>query len=268
MADNIRDRMKEALKEVPPLGQQITSDGSTAALFTKLTGTSHARMQKDWDNGGIMTACNGFVGTIGNQLGSKEFLGQFEIEKVLKKIGKGEAWVPSTAGVRPKYGDIFVRKGLHMGISLDFEGDVWNTVEAGQGGPKAKRDILMRKKTKYDASALQGWVDIELYFAGPKSPMPDWLLGWWEVTWRNQPYYYFFDRNHKVQWTRNLLRSTSQPPLTADDTGSVTIEDPSRVVITWGKTRSVEKLTKVYVTTAETMDGKWNDKETLKAVKI
>ena len=36
MANDIRERAKEILKVVPPLGQQINSTGSTAALFTKL----------------------------------------------------------------------------------------------------------------------------------------------------------------------------------------------------------------------------------------
>ena len=94
----MRERAKEILSAVPPLGQQINSDGPTAALFTKLTG-----------------------------------------------------------GV------------THMGISLDLEGDTWNTVQSGQGGPKAKRDIIKRKQTTYDASKLQGWVDLELYFGSGRT---------------------------------------------------------------------------------------------------
>jgi hypothetical protein len=162
--DDIRDRAKDLLKEVPPLGQQINSDGPTAALFTKRTGMTHATLVKNWEGGGIMTSCNAFVGWFGRALGSKDYLGRFDIEKFLAKIGKDYAWVPASSGARPKYGDIFRPKSFHMGTSLDMIGDTWNTVEAGQGGPKSGRDIIKRKQAAFDTDQLQGWVDLELYF--------------------------------------------------------------------------------------------------------
>ena len=137
MGDDIRERAKQILSAVPPLGQQINSDGPTAALFTKLTGgVTHERLVKNWEKGGIMTTCNEFVGWFGQALGSKDYLGRFDIETYLAKAGKGLAWVPAGSDARPKYGDIFRPTSFHIGISLDFEGDTWNTVESGQGGPK------------------------------------------------------------------------------------------------------------------------------------
>jgi len=268
MAD-IRDRAREYLNVLPPLGGQINSDGQTAGLFTKLTGHTQAGLQKNWDGGGIMTTCNEFVGFYARALGAKEYLGRFDIEVYLKKHGKGDAWVPATGGARPKYGDIFRPKSFHMGISLDFEGEMWNTAESGQGGPKSKRDIIKRKQTKYDPSKLQGWVDIEIYFgaAAPTSPFPEWLVGWWKVPWRGQTYYYYFDRDRQAKYTLTMPSNTSQPPLRADDTGSVTLEPNNSVTIRWGATGSVEKFSSVPGSN-EQMRGTWNATEQLTADKM
>lgn len=268
MAD-IRDRAEEILSVVPPIGQQINSDGPTAALFTKLTGVTHETLVKNWSGGGIMTCCNAFVGWYASQLGSKQYLGRFDLEQYLPKIGMGHTWVKSTADVRPKYGDICRHTAFHVGVSLDFDGEIWNHVDAGQGGPKAGHDILKRTRSAqpYDYKKLQGWIDIELFFgsAGTATgPIPEWLLGWWEVTWRAEAYYYYFDRSHQVKWTQSRPRDTSKPPMLANDTGSVTVEVPSSVMIRWGATGSVEKFTRP-LTNGDPMEGTWNDQESLTA---
>ena len=192
MASDIRKRAEaeEYLKVVPALGLQITSNGSTAALFTKLTGATQAALESNWSKGGIWTTCNEFVGHYGATLGSKDYLGRFDIDAQLKKLGKSIAWAPRTDDSRPKYGDIFLVRSatsLHMGISLNFEGDIWNTAESGQGGPKAKCDIIKRKRGNYADRNHIGWVDLELYFdtTAQLSPVPEWLAGWWKVIWRS-----------------------------------------------------------------------------------
>ena len=266
---DIRERAKQLLKDIPPLGYEITSDGKTAALFTRLTGVTHATLQKNWAGGGIMTTCNAFVGWFGRSLGSKDYLGRFDIETYLKKLGKGHAWVPATGGGKPKYGDIFRPKSFHMGISLDIDGSNWNTVESGQGGPKAGHDIIKRKQAFYDASKLQGWVDLDLYFgdAGQTATVPDWLVGWWKVMWRGQAYYYYFDRNWQAKWTQTVAQSLAQPPLTASDTGSVATDGAGSVTIRWGATGSVETFSGVAGDNSR-MSGMWNGKEPLTAEKM
>lgn len=275
MANDIRERARQILSEVPPFGQQINSVGPTAAQFVKMTGTSHATLEANWKTGGIMTTCNAFVGWFGSQLGSKNYLGRFDIEAMLKKWGKPHAWVPASSGAQPKYGDIFRAKKFHVGISLDFEGGTWNTAESGQGGPKIGYDILKRKRTSWDPSTLQGWVDIDLLLGDAVQasaqtsaiPVPEWLPGWWAVNWRQQTYYYFFERNSAVSWTLVQPSSPSQPPAGARDKGNVTVEPLNVITIVWGATGSVEKLVKT-PTTNEQMGGKWNGKEDLWAVKL
>jgi hypothetical protein len=274
MANDIRERAQQILTEVPPFGQQINSVGPTAAKFVKLTGTTQATLEANWKTGGIMTTCNAFVGWFGRELGSKNYLGRFDLETMVKKWGKEQAWVPATSGAQPKYGDIFKAKKFHVGISLDFEGGLWNTAESGQGGSKIGYDILKRKRTPWDPALMQGWVDIELLLgdgaAQPKSstiPVPDWLPGWWAVSWRQDMYYYFFDRSFGVSWTLVKPASPLHPPAGARDKGKVTIEPMNVVSIVWGATGSVEKLVKT-PTTNEQMGGTWNGKEALSAVKL
>src|SRR5262245_41988494 len=161
----VRDRAAKVLSEVPPLGQQITSVGPTAAQFTKMTGVTQATLAANWATGGIMTTCNAFTGWFSKAVGCKEYLRRFDLDTYLPKSGKGYAWVKSDGTNRPGYGDIVRFKSFHVGVSLDFEGDTWNTAESGQGGPKMGYDVLKRKqKSPYDGSKVLGWVDLDLYF--------------------------------------------------------------------------------------------------------
>lgn len=218
---NIRERAKQILMVVPEPPGQINSDGPTAAQFTSLTGTPHETIWKNWEGGGIMTACNGFVGWYAGQLGSDKYLGHFDLETFLPTIGKGHAWAKSTANARPKYGDICRHTAFHVGVSLDFDGNIWNHVDAGQGGPVRKDGILVGghdvlKRTRgtapYDFKKLQGWIDLELYFesAAQTGPVPEWLVGWRNVAWRGQACYYYVDTNGQLNWTQILPRDTSR----------------------------------------------------------
>ncbi len=148
-----------------------------------------------------MTACNGFAGWYGAQLGSAKYLGCFDLETYLPTIGMGHAWVKSTQDARPQFGDICRHAAF---VSLDFNGDIWRHADAGQGGPIRDKDKNIRDKDKklvggrdvlkrtrgakpYEFKKLQGWLDLELYFdstAVAVGPAPEWLVGWWDVTWR------------------------------------------------------------------------------------
>lgn len=242
MAD-IRDIAREILSVVPETGQ-ITSNGSTAAKFTSLTGTSQETMKKNWDAGGQLTACNGFVGWYARTLrgaieGTKaptDYLGRFDLETYLPSIGMAQSWVMSTADVRPKYGDICRHTAFHVGVSLDFDGDFWNHVDAGQGGPATGCDILKRTRSvvAYDFTKLVGWIDIEVYYgSSPQtSRTPDWLAGWWKIVEGGDTYFYHFDQNGGVVWVEKKpfkggapisnIGNLGQSKLTGDDTLQIT----------------------------------------------
>ncbi|MBI4907432.1 MAG: hypothetical protein HY820_27650 [Acidobacteria bacterium] len=273
----IRDKARQILSIIPPIGQQINSTGPTAGLFNQVTNMTQATLQANWDTGGIMTSCNGFTGWYSNQLGSPFSMGRFDLDTYLPKKGKGNAWIKSTPDKRPKYGDICRFAKFHVNVSLDFEGDVWTHADGGQGGKRTGYDIVkrIRDTTSYDPAKLIGWVDIELFFGEASepasteakvSPVPDWLQGWWNVKWRGQAFYYYFDRQYKAQWTQQLPRDTTRPPLMSRDTGNVAIDSPSEFSIKWGATGSVEKFSKA--PGPNPMRGTWNDKEPLTASKM
>ena len=282
MATNIRERAKEILSVVPPLGQQINSDGSggsdgkTDPRFEKLTGKTHSGLLKAWDEGSKLTTCNEFVGWFGTQLGSQKFLGQFPIKDELPKWGRAHAWVDAASGARPKYGDIFRPKKFHMGISLDFEGNMWNTVESGQGGrsQNPRRDIIKRKQDVWKPHELEGWIDIELFFGpGVVNPglIPDWLPGWWTVTWLGKPYYYHFDKGGQVKWTKVLPKNKWLPPQAPEARGTYAVEFRKDVTIQWfGPKGSVEKFSKAAGAGPglPSMQGKLNGRDPLSAVKM
>ena len=143
---DIRDKGRAYLVQVPPAPLEVLSIGATAPLFFKLTGMTQAMLQANWDAGGIMTSCNSFVSYFGSFLGSTQSLGTFGLDKVCAQRNKAYAWIPATDGARPKHGDIFeIASRPHQGISTDFDGQNWNTAEAGQGGKKTGHDIIKRK---------------------------------------------------------------------------------------------------------------------------
>lgn len=278
MATNIRERAKEFLNQLPALGKQVVSngkgkrDGKTNPDFNKLTGSSQGYLDDEWAKGKITTTCNEFIGTYGSWLGSQKSLGQFELEHLLAGWHKSYAWVKATSGRRPKYGDIFRPKKFHMGVSLDFQGDLWNTAESGQGGKSTGYDIVKRKQNPWDANLLQGWLDIELFF-GPgvvnPGPIPDWLPGWWNVTWQARDYYYFFDRTGQVKWTKVKPRSTKFPPQVVDATGNYVVEFRKDVTLQWfGPTGSVEKFSRNPGIGIQPMRGTLNGKDQLTAVRM
>jgi hypothetical protein len=277
---DIRDSARMYLLQVPPFPSQITSNGPLAGLFTKLSGITQSMLLNSWANDPPpgLTSCNGFVGIYGNSTGiamPNRFLGQFNLDKKLAVWGKSFAWVTPSAGVRPKFGDIFeVAPRLHQGISLDFEGNVWNTAEGGQGGSKMGFDIIKRKQltqisdipTHDKGAALKGWVDIDLFVNGPPpTTVPSWLLGWWAVPWRGRTFFYFFDSKFTASWTFSKPISNALAPMTFEDTASVTFDTTTSMTLKWGKTGSIEKFSKL---DEATLVGAWNGVEPLSATKM
>jgi hypothetical protein len=273
MTNDIREKAAKVLQSVPMLPNVISSKLNRAE-FLRLTGTAHEVMEANWKTGGIMTACNGFVGMYGQMLGSTKYLGRFDLDTYLPKIGKGHTWVKSTKDARPKYGDICRHTAFHVGVSLDFDGNFWNHADAGQGGPKIGADILKRTRSvnAYDYKKLQGWIDIELYFnesSQPSAPVPEWLIGWWKVLWRSQYYYYYFDRGRVATWTEIPPLDTKVPPICFPiNNGKVSVDTRGGVVITWNDTGSVEKFSQSIGPNSLQMDGWWQDVEPLSAAKM
>lgn len=164
---DFRSRAIKLLEPLPPYPLEITSNGPKRHIFTQMTGLTHERLVADWATDACrsrrqcLTSCNGFTGWFASAMGSKTYLGRFDLETVAKR-----SWVPASSGLMPKYGDILRFQTLHVGVALDVVNGVLNTAEGGQGGPKRGFDAIKRKQIVWDPSKFRGWVDLEAWILG------------------------------------------------------------------------------------------------------
>jgi hypothetical protein len=253
MAD-VRKLAKDFLDQVKET--DITSNNpATASLFTKLTGWTQESLQTTWtredkpkkerrDAGNknmaglaTTTTCNEFVGHLGTAIGSPISLGQFDIEQKLKKAGLGEAWIPASSGLRPGMGDPFRPLKFHMGVSYDFVGDQWRTVESGQGGPGEDYtkgfDIIRRKKTDWNPAYLQGWVDIEILMK-ISAKAPKWMIGWWRFEVNSTKQFVWIPERGGAQSFDAPPASTKLKPSVDGKKGALELDpDSEGATITW-----------------------------------
>lgn len=246
---DVRAKAREFLDQLPP-NVNVTSNGQTAALFTKLTGSTHDSLTKTWAKEEVAkaerraqgksteglpttTTCNGLAVQLGQHIKAPLALGQFDIDKKLKAAGFQEAWIPANSGKRPGYGDVFRPVKFHMGVSLDFEGDMWNTAESGQGGPTAGFDMVKRKKTLWDPSTLIGWVDIEILMRLARKS-PAWMTGWWQFEVDGRKEFVFLPERGAALRYKEAPKSVKLPPPAGGTTGEMDYaDDLEGVTITW-----------------------------------
>ncbi len=207
--------------------------------YKKLTGYTHRDEVMNWAangaNNGTLTSCNAFVGECCVAMGSKMKLSTFWLPDFVAKHNKPYAFIWNKNGEKPGYGDIFTHfstSQLHMGISLGFEGDVWKTIEGGQGGPRSGVDFVKRKDRKFD-SHWDGWVDMAVWLDS-RGPVPDWLLGIWTIYCGNGTYHYRFNRRYEVlSYPWRTHASGQEPP--PNDTGTVALLHGDTIEITWSR---------------------------------
>ncbi len=244
----------------------------TNPLFKKYTETTHTTLVKSWASGGKLTTCNGFAGICGRVMGSTVFLANFELEELLKKNGKGHAWVEADRGQRPGPGDIFRSiGGMHLGVSLGIDNDNnWLTVESGQGGPSSGFDAVMRLKRQYQPGMLRGWCDMRAYF-DPLPPLPGWAIGTWVIYCGNDTFYYKFNKYHEAvqyPWKPIGVTQNSNPV----DKGVVEYLGVDTISVTWEKEGGVETFKydrfDSFSGLNEKMSGTSSTGETLKGVRL
>lgn len=234
MMVDIRSKARTALSKIGE--HEVIASNGADGKFSRLTNVSQKMLEDNWfgPSHGNMTACNGFTGWYGNQLGKEASgIGVFELESWAKAKKKGYAWIPAGEGRRPKYGDVCRHVAFHVDVAIGFEGDRLRRAAAGQGGKGVGYDILKKvlsERPFYDQ--LQGWIDIDLLFNGPQ---PEWLLGWWRVESEGQTYYYCFDEDRRVTWTQHRPGNVRGPMPAAyvRGTGRVTVDAMRRVRIAW-----------------------------------
>jgi hypothetical protein len=281
----LRAKAKKYVDDNLPLGKEIHSgpanaDSPTDGDFFRLTQCMHEALKQAWRSHVPLTTCNLFVGIYSNILFGKA-LGRFDLATWLPSLGREIAWIPASTGTLPCYGDIFIQQapkspkhpnGLnHMGISLDFDGDgKWNTAESGQGGSVTGYDVIKRRSDNDITDAVTGWADINLLAQciRQKGPVPDWLLGHWDVVWRGQMWYYYFDKNRRVTYTQHE-ELKDRLPLVFQGEGRFAVNDPgpNGIVTRWTTTGTGEQFWRASGTAEETMLGYVNGVEQIAARK-
>ena len=191
--------------------RDIPSNDKTGDYQKYTGGLTHQKMVDDWGekeeerSAGTIDGVQHVRGLVRGAAWLLILPGRFDLVTYLPTITKGHAWVKSAMGKRPEPGDILLHTGTHIDVAIEFKGDVFVRMAAGQGGPRYGYDILKRVTGTgdFNFANLVGWIDIDLYFkaAAMRDPVPPWLLGWWSVYDGNQ-YYYYFSAQNIVTYTK------------------------------------------------------------------
>ena len=277
---------KTILAAIPPGAEYKSNDPPMPNnLFWLMTNTTHEYLLGEWRKEkstlACTTACNNFVIWYGTKIGIQGIGNYFDLKRSLDSTHRGFAWVPSSPDpkIRPKYGDILRHTNFHVDVAIGFDEPCLLRVGAGMSyHPRPTKNVenewdrLMRVHggAAYNWQALVGWLDIALYFgSGTALPIPQWLLGWWTVTWRTQTFYYYFDASNKVRWTQNKWDNTTTnlPPGAPSDTGTFVVNEDG-VSTKWDTTGSVERFWVLAGSNNCNMVGALNETDQLYAVKI
>lgn len=101
---------------------------------------------------------------------------------------------------------------------------------------------------------------------------PGWLQGWWQILWRGESWYYFFDRMSKAAWSGARPSKEAvlyrNPLQNEEGRGVVAIGMPANgITIRW-KSGSVEKYERIPGPKGDRLKGTWNDCEPVEAVRM
>ncbi len=200
----IRRQAQLHIDKIPPGG--LGSDDNSAAFdsFVGKAPDPYPTRQKQMEATGYkMTYCNEFAGEVARAV-TKTYVGAINFKQWVLS-NKSHAWIDSTSGAEPKYGDIFFTTlpHQHLGVSRGVRDGTHFTVEAGQGGIHYKQDFLKFLSNPWIRSHYSGWMDIELFMsAAPPTPAFSSPVGKWTVWGKHRTYRwtYTFSANHNVTW--------------------------------------------------------------------
>jgi hypothetical protein len=156
----IREKARKWIDDNVPGGTILTSSGAAAAQFTKVTGYDQDKLLADWrkrkSREPCLTSCNAFTGRYSAGIGLKGNYGGFDLQAEATRVGKPEAWILSTSGRYPKYGDVLRHTAFPVDVALGFDGLTLMRTAGGQGGRSSTRTALSTRplrSTPSDACA-------------------------------------------------------------------------------------------------------------------
>lgn len=249
-----RDDAAKLMEKIPQTPAGIQSN-LQPDLFFEWTGYKHADLMQSWrDNMAgpkLLTACAGYASKIGGLLGITDIASYFDLEKSLAAVGKSYAWVPASSGADPKVGDILRHTVFHVDVAAGWDGRKLKRVAAGQSlHPRPTTNVekefdALKWVTgigPYNSANLQGWLDLDKYFAAAPAPGPSpgpgptlgWLNGWWKV-WDGNTYYYHFGANNVAKYTTQPPANLGAPPAHATNVGTYTYTPPNTLAVTWNR---------------------------------
>lgn len=98
----------------------------------------------------------------------------------------------------------------------------------------------------------------------PQSALPSWIVGRWQVIWRGDTYYYFFEASGAAGYTHTRPANSQQSLRSPQDTGGAWVVG-GNVRVQWNATGSLETFQRG---DGNTLSGWWNDRERLSAVRF
>lgn len=228
------------------------------------------RFEHDWPKGIITTGCNSFAGQI-IRLAGGPGIGGMDLRASLDGVGRPAAWIPAGGKAMPKNGDVLDFGGQHIGMTYNPNpaDSSFRHIDGGQGGPGTGsppgHDVIQYGQAPF--SAVRGWADVDLLFgaAAADSTAPDWLAGWWTLTWQGTKYWYYFGGGGFVQYQKFPPDKKQLSQFQKHDAGSFTMTGPNSCTVKWRITGSVEKWTQE---SATKMNGTLNNTEPMTATRM
>ena len=93
------------------------------------------------------------------------------------------------------------------------------------------------------------------------------MLGWWQVVWRGNTYYYFFEKSGNVAYTKHKPANLTHPLVAADGRG-YWFRLPHHVGMCWTETGTFVTLNVHHHRVAAHLEGKGSGNDPLVADKM
>lgn len=182
----LRDWIVKNLNNLLPSAPMTIWSDTNGVQFKQLTGLSQEDLMVKWEGPkdpqtGLrvppgtdprFTTCTSFLPIFCSSVCSQGGLPAKNLGPFKMNTYKG--WVANAGGAKPAPGDFFLLGSPtyieHTGVVLEVDGSNWSAVAGGAGGRGAGHDGVKRTALEPMPGNLMGWLDVDTYLDGWKSP--------------------------------------------------------------------------------------------------